>query len=84
MTGPPIPADAPLCPSGKRPFRDRPEALDRLAAARAGRARDSGPQRRPGDVESDVYRCAACKWWHLTSTTRRRRRGDIANRGRRR
>ena len=76
--------DAPLCASGKRPFRTEEEALKALHAAQHLR-RDGGAQRVPGCTEEKVYRCdlPGCDWWHLSSSAKARRRGSLGNRGRR-
>lgn len=70
--------DAPLCSSGKRPFRTEDQARRSLAGARKVRRNDDGPSRRPGTVEAGYYRCGGCGWWHLRSTTRKLRRGELA------
>lgn len=75
-------ADAPLCSSGKRPFRTEELALKALSGARHLR-RDGEAQRVPGSVEADVFECPVCRWWHLSSATGSRRRGVLSNRGRR-
>lgn len=75
--------DAPMCSSGKRPFRTEEEALKGLRTARYLR-NTSHSGYRPGDVEEAVYQCEACDWWHLTSSSRARRRKELGNRGRRR
>lgn len=69
-----IPVDAPLCASGKRPFRTQDDAERGLASARHGRGKHGG---RTGQVEAGAYRCPCCTWWHLTSATRPRRRADF-------
>ena len=69
---------APLCSSGKRPFRTEAQARRQLAGARAARQLDNAPARRPGVVEARCYHCPACDWWHLSSTTGRVRRGTLA------
>lgn len=74
--------DAPLCSSGKRPFKTEELALRSLAAARFVRRTGDRP-RLPGCVEQGVFECGVCGWWHLTSATGKRRRGELANRGRR-
>lgn len=74
--------DAPLCSSGKRPFRTRELADKALSGARHLRA-NMGPGRVPGSVEADVFECPVCRWWHLSSATGSRRRGVLSNRGRR-
>lgn len=78
-----IEPDAPLCSSGKRPFRTQEAALRSLGAARHVRRVGDTP-RLPGCVEQGVFECPACQWWHITSSTGKRRRGELANRGRRR
>lgn len=70
--------DAPLCSSGKRPFRTEAQARAKLNSARAMRRNDDGVARRPGVTEAGYYRCPACDWWHLRSTTRKARRGQLA------
>lgn len=75
--------DAPLCASGKHPFRTRDEALAGLRSARFLR-RTNHTGYRPGCIEEDVYECGVCRWWHLTSSRRPRRRGDFQGRDRRR
>lgn len=67
-----------MCSSGKRPFRTEEHAQHSLGSARAMRRRDDGPARRPGVTEAGYYRCSACDWWHLRSTTRKVRRGQLA------
>lgn len=46
------------CISGKRPYRDRTEAYEALAAVR---------RRRKRRAEREVYRCPHCGSWHLAS-----------------
>lgn len=75
--------DAPLCSSGKRPFRTEDQALRSLSGARWVRRNGDTP-RLPGCVEEGAYECHVCHWWHLRSSNRPRRRGELANRGRRR
>lgn len=70
--------DAPLCSSGKRPFRTEAQARHSLVGARAVRSRDDVPARRPGVTEAKYYHCPACGWWHLSSTTGKVRRGRLA------
>jgi len=77
-----IDPDAPLCTSGKRPFRDEESARKTLATARYLR-NSNHTGYRPGCVEEGVYECEACGWWHLTSSARPRRRKELGNRGRR-
>ena len=72
------PADAPMCASGKRPFRDAASAQANLDRAREYRGVDIARGRRPGRVERGYYQCPACKWWHLTSTTSAQRRGALS------
>ena len=69
-----IPVDAPLCSSGKRPFRTEEDAARGLANARKCQAQERG---RTGQVEAAAYRCPACSLWHLSSSTRARRRADF-------
>lgn len=69
---------APLCSSGKRPFRTEAQARRQLAGARATRDRDDAPARRPGITEAGCYHCPACDWWHLSSTTGKVRRSTLA------
>ena len=75
--------DAPMCTSGKRPFRTEDEALTQLRNAQRLR-RDQHTGYRPDSVEESAYQCGACLWWHLTSSSKARRRGELGNRGRRR
>lgn len=75
--------DAPLCSSGKHPFRTEAEALKGLRSARWLR-QNQHTGYRPGDVEEGAYECPVCHWWHLTSSNKPRRRGELGNRGRRR
>lgn len=71
--------DAPLCASGKRPFRTEELALQNLR--RATYLRRHSPGYKPGRVESGVYECPTCDWWHLTSAPNKRtRRGDYGDR----
>lgn len=73
MKLPPWLQDAPLCPSGKRPFPDEHAARAHLASARHPDRRE---QRKPGRVERTVYACPCCGCWHLSAMTERRpRRG---------
>jgi hypothetical protein len=74
--------DAPLCASGKRPYRTEELALRAMRTARASRGRQHNGSK-PGDVEEAVRECPACNWWHVTSSNRPRRRGELAARGRR-
>lgn len=74
--------DAPLCPTGKRPHRTEELALRAMRSARASRRRQHNGSK-PGDVEEAVLECKACEWWHVTSSDRPRRRGELAARGRR-
>ena len=74
--------DAPLCASGKRPYRTEELARRAMTGARLSRHRQHNGSM-PGDVESAVRRCPACHWFHVTSATHARRRGEIAARGRR-
>lgn len=67
-----------MCSSGKRPFRTEADARYSLAGARALRRRDDAPSRRPGVTEAGYYRCSGCGWWHLRSSTRKLRRGELA------
>lgn len=62
-----IPLDAPICSSGKRPWRDEAEAKRRLRNARAGRLNGQDASRRPGMIEAAYYQCGVCHWWHLRS-----------------
>jgi hypothetical protein len=78
-----IAPDAPLCSSGKRPFRTEEEATKILRAVRWVR-HDSHAGYRPGCIEEGVYRCRTCSWWHLTSSNKPRRRKDYGARARRR
>jgi len=73
------PADAPMCASGKRPFRDAASAQANLDQARERRNIDIAHGRRPGRVERGYYQCPACEGWHLTSTTRPQRRGALSD-----
>jgi hypothetical protein len=77
-----IDPDAPLCSSGKRPFRDEEAATKGLRVARYLR-HDSHVGYRPDCIEEGVYECGVCHWWHLTSSSRPRRRKELGNRGRR-
>lgn len=74
--------DAPLCSSGKRPFRTEEEADRALRAAQTLR-RNGSQQRVPTHVEQKAYLCHVCSWWHLASSKGPRRRGELGNRGRR-
>lgn len=74
--------DAPLCASGKRPYRTEELARKAMLGARVSRHRQHNGSM-PGDVEEAVRPCKACSWWHVTSSTRPRRRAEIAARGRR-
>jgi hypothetical protein len=74
--------DAPLCPSGKRPFRTQEDAAAGLRTARYLR-HSSHNGYRPDCVEEGAYECPVCHWFHLTSSTRPRRRKELGNRGRR-
>lgn len=73
--------DAPLCSSGKRPLRTADDARKELGKARHLRAVNHNGYR-PGDVEEGFYECPVCHWFHLTSSTRARRRSELGNRGR--
>jgi hypothetical protein len=64
-----IEPDAPMCATGKRPFRTEEAARDQLAQARGRRANYAG--QKPGRVETAVYQCPSCQWWHLTANPRR-------------
>jgi hypothetical protein len=75
--------DAPLCSSGKHPYRDKEAARKGLRTARHLRG-VSHVGYRPDCVEEGFYECGACKWFHLTSSTKPRRRKQLGNRGRRR
>lgn len=77
-------SDAPLCLSGKHPFRTEEDARGALQGARHLRA-TNGPGYRLNCVEQDYYRCTVpgCGWWHLSSTKGPRRRAEFANRGKR-
>jgi len=62
------PADAPMCTSGKRPYRTEEEVQRALRGAQAMRQQhDRNQARRPGVVEKGVYECAVCHWWHMES-----------------
>lgn len=74
--------DAPLCPSGKRPHRDEDAALRAMRTARAARIRQHNGSK-PGDIEEGVHECPICRWFHVTSSSRPRRRRELAARGRR-
>lgn len=76
-------ADAPICPSGKHPFRGEAEALKELATTRFRRSAQHNGYR-PDSVEERAYECPVCHWWHFTSSTGKRRRSELGNRGRRR
>lgn len=69
MTGPRIDLDLPICPSGKRPFRDEREAHYELGRAQGRRRETSGYKR--GQVEKRAYQCPACHHWHLTAKSKR-------------
>lgn len=73
--------DAPLCTSGKRPFRTQEQAEGILRHVRHRRAVEHAG--RLHDVECAVYECPVCHWWHLTSGGRPQRRSRLGNRGRR-
>lgn len=74
--------DAPICASGKHPFRTSEEASRGLRAAQYLR-HNHGPGYKPGCIEADVIECKSCGWFHLTSAKRPRRRSHYANRARR-
>jgi hypothetical protein len=74
--------DAPLCTSGKRPYRTEELARRAMLGARSARHEQHNGSK-PGDVEEDVRRCPACSWFHVTSSNKPRRRGELAARGRR-
>jgi hypothetical protein len=74
--------DAPICTSGKRPHRTEELARKAMTGARISRGRQHNGSM-PGDVEEAVRECKACGWWHVTSSSRPRRRGEIVARGRR-
>lgn len=75
--------DAPMCSSGKRPFRTEAEVAKELRAAQRSRSAGNTGYR-PGSVEQGYYQCEACHWWHLRSSNVAPRRRDLGNRGRRR
>jgi len=76
----PLPPDAPVCTSGKRPIRTEEQARRLLAAARRQAERgDRAGRYVDGGTEGDVYLCKACTWWHLTGANRRKRRGELGN-----
>jgi hypothetical protein len=74
--------DAPICATGKHPFRTEEEAATGARAARWARQNLKNGFR-PGSVESGYHSCKVCGWFHITSSTGPKRRGDFANRGRR-
>lgn len=65
--------DGPLCASGKRGWKTEAEARKHLTIAKEYRSKDPNRGRTPGRVESAVYQCPACSWWHMQSAPRRRR-----------
>jgi len=79
---PHLDSDAPLCSSGKRPFRTEELAVKALEGSRWIRQHGDGA-RVPGEAEKRVFECPACRWWHLTSAPGARRRSELGNRGRR-
>ncbi len=74
-------SDAPMCASGKRGFETEQEARATLSVARQGRS-EGWTGRTPGRVETAVYECLACHWWHLASAPRRQTKSTLANRKR--
>jgi hypothetical protein len=83
MSVPFIDPAAPICASGKHPFRTEEEAEKGARAARWARQNLKNGFR-PGAVEEGYHPCKVCGWFHLTSSNKpRRRRSDHANRGRR-
>jgi hypothetical protein len=76
--------DAPICTSGKRPFRTETEARANLRNARHLRTANPDGGRVPGSKEQGVYQCAGCGWWHLNSRPLHARRAVHARRGERR
>lgn len=50
------------CESGKRRFPDKRAALSALHTAQQNRAEGQARRR-----ECRVYRCGACRGWHMTS-----------------
>lgn len=61
--------DAPMCTSGKRPFRTEEAARYQLGRAKQRRAMTDGSK--PGQVERRAYQCPGCEWWHLTAKRKR-------------
>ncbi len=79
-----VPVDAPICATGKRPFRTEEEAQKALGSAKHLRREDPGKCRVPGSVEQGCFECRVCHWWHLNSRPFHARRSTHAARGTRR
>ena len=66
--------NAPICLTGKRPFRTEARAQAELRRARRVRANDPAGGRKPGLIEKRTYQCPLCSWFHLTHTAKHRKR----------
>lgn len=72
----------PICSSGKRGFPTEEAAAQALRASSYTREPSQADPHRGGGAEQGHYRCAACEWWHLTSTAGRSRRGQLTDKRR--
>lgn len=70
--------DGPMCSSGKRGWASEAEAARVLRAARTNRLDDPDHGRVRGSVEEACYECPVCHQWHLSSSSKPRRRGELS------
>lgn len=81
-----IPSGAPICTSGKRPYKTQRDAEMAISSGKRRRERDPESDRFQGRSSgaNSLYRCPTCGWYHLRSKSLHARRAVHVNRKSRR